>query len=155
MSRVAVIVGSESDRELGDEIIKILEEFDVKYDYMIISAHKCPDILDEFLKESNADVFIAIAGLSAALPGYIASRTLKPVIGVPRDVALNGLDSLLSIVQMPAGIPVASVGINSARNAALLAVEILALGNKELLKKLKEYREKLRNSSFKRINGPK
>ena len=90
----------------------------------------------------SAEVFIAIAGLSAALPGFIASRTLKPVIGVPRDVKLMGLDALLSIVQMPPGIPVACVGIDNALNAALLAIEILALKYPELEEKLRSYRER-------------
>ena len=94
------------------------------------------------MSNSDADVFIAIAGLSAALPGCIASRSLKPVIGVPREVKIGGLDALLSIVQMPRGVPVACVGIDNAKNAALLAVEILALKDRELVKKLTEFREK-------------
>jgi len=151
MCKVAVVIGSESDRNLGDEIVKLLEQFDIECEYLAISAHRCPDLLDKFVKESDADLFIAVAGLSAALPGYIASRTLKPVIGVPRNVALNGLDSLLSIAQMPPGIPVATVGIDNAKNAALLAVTILALKNSELYKKLKEYREELRKQSFKKL----
>ena len=151
MCKVAVVIGSESDRNLGDEIVKLLEQFGIECEYLVISAHRCPDLLDEFVKESDADLFIAVAGLSAALPGYIASRTLKPVIGVPRNVALNGLDSLLSIAQMPPGIPVATVGIDNAKNAALLAVTILALKNSELYKKLKEYREELRKRSFKKL----
>jgi len=142
LSKVAVIVGSESDRVKADEAVEILKKFDVEYDFRVLSAHRSPRELDNYVSNSDADVFIAIAGLSAALPGCIASRSLKPVIGVPREVKIGGLDALLSIVQMPRGVPVACVGIDNAKNAALLAVEILALKDKELVKKLTEFREK-------------
>lgn len=142
MSKVAVIVGSESDRAKADEAIGILKSFGVKYDFKVLSAHRNPRELDSYVSNSDADVFIAIAGLSAALPGCIASRSLKPVIGVPREVKIGGLDALLSIVQMPRGVPVACVGIDNAKNAALLAVEILALKDRELVKKLTDFREK-------------
>ena len=142
LSKVAVIVGSESDRVKADEAIEILKKFDIEYDFRVLSAHRNPRELDNYVSNSDADVFIAIAGLSAALPGCIASRSLKPVIGVPREVKIGGLDALLSIVQMPRGVPVACVGIDNAKNAALLAVEILALKDRELVKKLTEFREK-------------
>ena len=140
--KVAVVVGSSSDKELGDKATAVLQRFGVEYDYRVLSAHRNPEELEEYLQSSDADVYIAIAGLSAALPGYIASRTVKPVIGVPREVKLGGLDALLSMVQMPSGIPVACVGIDNAKNAALLALEILALSDEELKKALLEFREK-------------
>jgi 5-(carboxyamino)imidazole ribonucleotide mutase len=96
----------------------------------------------EYVESSDASVYIAIAGLSAALPGVIAAHTLKPVIGVPKDAKLGGLDALLSIVQMPPGVPVACVGIDNARNAALLAIEILSLSDGTLMEKMRDYRER-------------
>jgi len=140
MVRVSIIMGSESDREHGEEAKAVLDDFTVDNEVLVYSAHRTPEALREYLKSSRAYVYIAIAGLSAALPGFIAAHTIKPVIGVPRDVKLGGLDSLLSIVQMPPGVPVSCVGIDNARNAALLAVEILAVSDDELRKKLVEYR---------------
>jgi 5-(carboxyamino)imidazole ribonucleotide mutase len=142
MAKVSIIIGSKSDSNLGEKVMKLLEEFDVTYEYQILSAHRSPKELREYIEASEASVFIAIAGLSAALPGFIAAHTLKPVIGVPKDVKLGGLDSLLSIVQMPTGIPVASVGIDNAKNASLLAIEILAIKNEKLREKLEKYRRK-------------
>jgi len=142
MPLVSLIVGSESDRVVGDKVLEVLKEFGVDVEYWIISAHRSPEELERYIGETRAEVFIAIAGLSAALPGFIASRTLKPVIGVPRDVKLMGLDALFSIVQMPPGVPVACVGIDNALNAALLAIEILALKYPELEEKLRSYRER-------------
>jgi len=142
MSKIALILGSESDRELGDKAEAILKDFDVEYEYEVYSAHRNPKALQEFIQGSDASVFIAVAGLSAALPGFIAAHTLKPVIGVPKDAKLGGMDSLLSIVQMPTGVPVACVGVDNARNGALLAIEILALTDENLRKKLEDYRLK-------------
>jgi 5-(carboxyamino)imidazole ribonucleotide mutase len=142
MVDVALIIGSDSDRELGDRAADLLKEFGVNYDYKVISAHRNPEYLSEYVRESNAKVFIAIAGLAAALPGAIAAQTIKPVIGVPKNVSLGGLDSLLSIVQMPTGVPVAAVAIDNSRNAVLLAVEILSLNSKKLERTLLDYREK-------------
>ena len=142
MVDVAVIIGSKSDQELGDKAAKMLTDFDVDYDLQVISAHRNPDKLAKYVKESPAKVFICIAGLAAALPGAVASNTIKPVIGVPKDVKLGGLDSLLSIVQMPTGVPVASVAIDGANNASLLAIQILALSDEDLAKKFIAYREK-------------
>jgi 5-(carboxyamino)imidazole ribonucleotide mutase len=141
MVDVAVIIGSKSDQELGDKAAKMLKDFDVDYDLQVISAHRNPDKLAKYVKESPAKVFICIAGLAAALPGAVASNTIKPVIGVPKDVKLGGLDSLLSIVQMPTGVPVASVAIDGANNASLLAIQILALSDEDLAKKFIAYRE--------------
>ncbi|TRO53131.1 5-(carboxyamino)imidazole ribonucleotide mutase, partial [Candidatus Bathyarchaeota archaeon] len=121
-------------------------EFDVAYDLQVISAHRNPEKLAKYVKESPAKVFITIAGLAAALPGAVAAQTIKPVIGVPKEVKLGGMDSLLSIVQMPTGVPIATVGIDASKNAALLAIEIMALQDAELAQKLDKYREKRANS---------
>ncbi|MEM3027434.1 MAG: 5-(carboxyamino)imidazole ribonucleotide mutase [Candidatus Bathyarchaeia archaeon] len=134
--KVAIIVGSNSDLEKAEEAMKILQDLGIEGECRVLSAHRNPEALREFLKKSDAEVFIAIAGLSAALPGFIASYTLKPVIGVPREVKLGGLDAILSIVQMPFGVPVACVGLDNARNAALLAARILALSDEDLRERL-------------------
>jgi len=125
MVDVAVILGSASDRPIADKAVDVLAKNGVSYDVQVLSAHRKPDELDAYVKESDAKVFIAIAGLSAALPGVIASRTSRPVIGVPVSAKLGGLDALLSIVQMPRGVPVACVGIDNGENAAHLAIRIL------------------------------
>ena len=127
MADVAVISGSTSDAAVTDKVKKILEENNVSFDAHIISAHRDPDKLDAYIKTSNAKIFIAIAGLSAALPGVIASKTDKPVIGVPVSGKLNGLDALLAIAQMPKGVPVACVGVDNGENGAWLAIRILNL----------------------------
>jgi len=127
MATVAIIIGSKSDLEIAQRTEKTLEELGIKYETQILSAHRDPKKLDAFIASNTAKVFIAIAGLAAHLPGYVASRTDKPVIGVPVNKALGGLDSLLSIVQMPRGVPVATVGIDAAENAAHLANRILQL----------------------------
>jgi 5-(carboxyamino)imidazole ribonucleotide mutase len=129
MGKVCVILGSKSDQELADKAIAVLKENKVDHEVFVASAHREPDKLDKIVKESDADVFIAIAGLSAALPGVIASKTKKPVIGVPKGAKLGGVDALLSMVQMPPGVPVAVVGIDNAKNGALLAIRILSLKN--------------------------
>ena len=134
--RVAIIVGSQSDLELANKAARVLEKAGVTYDVKVLSAHRQPKELEEYIRDSKVEVFIAIAGLAAHLPGFIASRTPKPVIGVPRDVKLGGLDALLSIVQMPKGVPVACVGIDNGENAAWLALRILALKDEEVLRKL-------------------
>jgi len=127
MDKIAVILGSESDREVADKVVKVLDEHEISYEVKVISAHRNPDELDRYLKESEeeTEVIIAIAGLSAALPGVIASKTKKPVIGVPVSGKLLGMDALLSMVQMPPGVPVAVVGIDNGENAALLALRII------------------------------
>jgi 5-(carboxyamino)imidazole ribonucleotide mutase len=127
MADVAVISGSASDAAITDKVKRVLEENQVLYDAQIISAHRDPDRLDAYIKNSDAKIFIAIAGLSAALPGVIASKTDKPVIGVPVSGTLNGLDALLAIAQMPKGVPVACVGVDNGDNAAWLAIRILNL----------------------------
>jgi 5-(carboxyamino)imidazole ribonucleotide mutase len=125
MVDVAIISGSTSDRAVAEKAFAVLEEHGVSYDYQVISAHRDPEQLDRYLRECDCTIFIAIAGLSAALPGVIASKTEKPVIGVPVSGTMLGLDALLSIVQMPRGVPVACVGVDNGANAAFLALRIL------------------------------
>ena len=140
MSKVSIIMGSKSDLSVAEKAITILKKFDVSFDIDVASAHRTPHRVEDLVTRSNAEVFIAIAGLSAALPGVVASFTTKPVIGVPVSGAIN-FDALLSVVQMPPGIPVAAVGMDRGDNAAVLAVEILSLKDEGLQSKLKEYRK--------------
>lgn len=142
MERVLILSGSKSDEKVYEKAAKALNDFGVEYKLEIASAHRNPDLVEKVVKETSADVIIAVAGLSAALPGVVASKTVKPVIGVPVAAKLDGLDALLSIVQMPPGVPVATVGIDNAKNAAILAVQILALKDEKLAEKLKEARSK-------------
>lgn len=146
---IAIIMGSDSDLPVMSKAADILEKFQVDYHITIVSAHRTPDRMYQFAKEAEEKgikVIIAGAGGAAHLPGMVASLTHIPVIGVPvKSSSLNGLDSLLSIVQMPAGVPVATVAINNAENAALLAISILAVSDKKLAEKLKAYKEHLRN----------
>ena len=125
MVTVAIVIGSESDRPIAERTLKVLESAGVDYEIRVLSAHRNPSELDEYISNSDARIFIAIAGLSAALPGVIAARSKKPVIGVPVSSKLGGMDALLSIVQMPNGVPVACVGIDNGENAAHLALRIL------------------------------
>ena len=141
--KVLVVMGSKSDSQIAEKVTAVLDEFGVEYDVEVASAHRNPKKVEELAKK-DYDVFIAIAGLSAALPGVIAAHTVRPVIGVPVSAKLNGLDALLSIAQMPPGVPVAAMGIDNGKNAALLAIEILAVKNEELREKLEEYRKKMR-----------
>ena len=127
MADVAIISGSASDAAITDKVKKVLDANGISYDAQILSAHRDPDKLDAYIKTCTCKVYIAIAGLSAALPGVIASRSDKPVIGVPVSGTLNGMDSLLSIAQMPKGVPVACVGVDNGDNAAWLAIRILKL----------------------------
>ena len=148
MAKIAVVYGSTSDDKIMQGAFEILDEFGVSYESAVISAHRQPEKTADFAKNAASNgikVIIAGAGLAAALPGVIAAHTTLPVIGVPIGAgALNGVDALYSIVQMPKGIPVATVGISNAKNAALLAVEILALADDELAGKLLEYRRKMK-----------
>lgn len=144
--KVSIIMGSTSDLEVMSPALKTLEEFGVEYEKRVISAHRTPDLMCEYAKSARSrgiGVIIAGAGGAAHVAGVVAGMTTVPVIGVPiQTKALGGLDSLLSIVQMPGGIPVATMAINGSKNAALLAVEILALTDSELLSKLEAYRQK-------------
>lgn len=147
--KVAIVMGSDSDLPIMKESIKILEEFAIPYEIKILSAHRTPNLLIDYIKKiekKGIEVIIAGAGGAAHLPGVIAGHTILPVIGVPIKSILNGLDSLLSIVQMPSGIPVATVSINGAKNAALLAIQILSIKYTDLKEKLKNYREKMKKS---------
>jgi 5-(carboxyamino)imidazole ribonucleotide mutase len=126
---VAIVIGSKSDLEIAKRAQKTLDSLNITHETQILSAHRNHKELDDYIETSQAKVFIAIAGLAAHLPGYIASRTNKPVIGVPVNKALGGLDSLLSIVQMPRGVPVGTVGIDAAENAAYLAKRIIDISN--------------------------
>ncbi|MCD6237095.1 MAG: 5-(carboxyamino)imidazole ribonucleotide mutase [Thermoplasmata archaeon] len=141
--KIHILLGSKSDSPIGDKIIGTLKQFDVEYRLDIASAHRTPERVKMLVEESDADVFIGVAGLAAALPGSIAAHTTKPVIGVPVSGKVN-LDAILSIVQMPPGIPVAAVGLDRGENAALLALEICALKDQKLAKQLEEYREKMK-----------
>lgn len=138
MVDVLIITGSESDMPVVKKATGALDALGIKYEVKVASAHRQPELLDELVKGSDAKIFIGIAGLSAALPGVIASKTQKPVIGVPVGVALSGLDALLSTMQMPPGVPVATVGIGNGKNAAILAARILALSDAKLAARLKK-----------------
>jgi len=135
-----VVAGSKSDQPVTDEASKVLTELEIPHEVRFISAHRNPVGLREYVAASEAKIFIAVAGLSAHLPGVIASMTTRPVIGVPVAVKLNGLDSLLSIVQMPPGVPVACVGVDNARNAGILAAEMLALTDASVEERLQRMR---------------
>jgi 5-(carboxyamino)imidazole ribonucleotide mutase len=126
---VSIIAGSKSDEDIVKKTVDVLKEFQINHEVKYISAHREPEKLKEYVRnsESKVDVYICIAGLSAALPGFVASHTSRPVIGVPVNVKLNGLDALLSMMQMPSGVPVATVGIDNGKNAAHLAIRILKL----------------------------
>jgi 5-(carboxyamino)imidazole ribonucleotide mutase len=142
MADVLLVLASKSDKEVGDKARDMLRQFGVSYEVAVASAHRTPGHLKQLVETTAAKVIIAVAGLSAALPGAIAAHTTKPVIGVPVSGKIN-LDALLSVVQMPPGVPVAAVGLDRGENAALLAIQILALSNPELEKKLHEHRKKL------------
>ena len=140
MSRVSIILGGKSDMPVAEKAITILKKFNIEYDIAVASAHRTPARVEELVTGSKSDVFIAIAGLSAALPGSVAALTVKPVIGVPVSGALN-LDAILSIVQLPPGIPVAAVGLDRGDNAAILAAEILAVTDATVREALLSYRQ--------------
>jgi 5-(carboxyamino)imidazole ribonucleotide mutase len=142
---VQIVLGSKSDMKVAEKAISVLKELEVKYKLTVASAHRTPELVDKLVAEADAEVFIAIVGLSAALPGVIAARTTKPVIGVPVSGTLN-LDAILSVVQMPPGIPVAGVGLDRGDNAALLAAAILGLKDAKIADALKRYRQKLKDN---------
>ncbi len=146
---VGIIMGSDSDLPVMSEAAKVLDEFNIPYELTIVSAHRTPDRLYTYSKsavERALKVIIAGAGGAAHLPGMVAALTELPTIGVPvKSNALSGLDSLYSIVQMPPGVPVATVAINGAKNAGLLAVQILGVGDPTLVTKMKEYKDTMKN----------
>ncbi|MCR5467666.1 MAG: 5-(carboxyamino)imidazole ribonucleotide mutase [Lachnospiraceae bacterium] len=149
MAKVGIIMGSDSDMPVMSKAADILEEFGIDYEMTIISAHREPDIFFEYAKsaeEKGFKVIIAGAGMAAHLPGMCAAIFPMPVIGIPmHTTSLGGKDSLYSIVQMPSGIPVATVAINGGANAGILAAKILATSDESLLKKIKDYSEKMKN----------
>ena len=125
--KVLIIVGSESDMHIARKAEDVLKDNKIPFEIHVSSAHRDPSGTEKLVKHTDADVIIAIAGLAAALPGFVASVTDKPVIGVPVNVKFGGLDALLSMMQMPSGVPVATVGVDNAKNAAHLAMRILKL----------------------------
>jgi len=143
--KVAIIMGSISDKDTMKKSAEVLDELGISYEMKVLSAHRSPDLLFEYvaqIEEKGFKVIIAGAGGAAHLAGVIAAKTLLPVIGVPIETkALGGLDSLLSMVQMPGGIPVATVGIGNAKNAGLMAAHILSIENSKIRERLKDYRE--------------
>ena len=147
---IGIVMGSDSDLEIMQDAAKILDEFKIPYELTIVSAHRTPKRLYEYslnAQKRGVKIIIAGAGGSAHLPGMIASLTPLPVIGVPiKTKSMNGLDSLLSIAQMPPGIPVATVAVNGAKNAGILAVSILGTNDSNMLKKVSEFKTKLKNS---------
>jgi 5-(carboxyamino)imidazole ribonucleotide mutase len=146
--KIQIILGSTSDMPVAEKAKKILDQFTVDYDIKVASAHRTPDIVEDIVTNNEANVFIGVAGLAAALPGAMASHTIKPVIGVPVSGKVN-FDSILSIIQMPPGIPTAAVGLDRGDNAALLALEILGLQDETIAKELKQYRQKMREKVLK------
>jgi 5-(carboxyamino)imidazole ribonucleotide mutase len=139
-SSVCIIMGSKSDMPVADKAIKVLSDLGVPFTVTVASAHRTPERVKDIVKGSDAEVFIAIAGLSAALPGVVSALTRRPVIGVPVSGKVN-LDAVLSIVQMPPGVPVAAVGLDRGDNAAILAAEILALKDEGLRGRLRTLRD--------------
>ena len=152
--KVAVIMGSDSDLSVVSKAIDILKEFEIYYEVRILSAHRTPEVTARYAKgaeEAGFEVIIAAAGKAAHLPGVVASYTTLPVIGIPiKSSELDGMDALLSIVQMPPGIPVATVGIGGAQNAGLLAIEILSIKYNHLKDELKLYRKKMQDNVLKK-----
>ncbi len=143
ISDVVIILGSKSDREIAKKVVKVFDEFGIKHTVTVASAHRTPARVAKIIDDAHKDgvkAFIAIAGLAAHLPGVVASHTTKPVVGVPVNAALDGMDALLSIAQMPSGIPVACVGIGRGDNAAILVAQIMAVENDELREKLENHR---------------
>lgn len=153
--RVSIIMGSISDREIADKVVKKLKEFEINVEVKVISAHRALSSLQEYVKsaEENSQVFIGMAGKAAHLSGVIAGLTTRPVIGIPvKSSHLGGLEALLSTVEMPSGVPVATVAINGGENAAILAAEILAISDEKLREKLKadrlKMKEKIDNTEY-------
>ncbi len=145
--KVSIIMGSTSDLPVMEKAAKVLNDFCIPFEINALSAHRTPDEVEDFAKNAQArgiEVIIAGAGMAAHLPGVIAAMTPVPVIGVPIKASVEGMDALLAIVQMPPGIPVATVAINGAQNAGILAAQILAVGDMELKKKLQDYKFSLK-----------
>jgi 5-(carboxyamino)imidazole ribonucleotide mutase len=151
-AKVSIIMGSTSDLPVMEKAAKVLNDFKIPFEINALSAHRTPDEVEKFAKsarENGIEVIIAGAGMAAHLPGVIAAMTTVPVIGVPINASLNGLDSLLAIVQMPPGIPVATVGIDGAQNAGILAVQILATADEKLKNALDDFKKELKSKIVK------
>ncbi len=150
--KVSIIMGSTSDLDVMAKAAKLLEDFEIPFEMNALSAHRTPEAVEIFAKgakERGIKVIIAGAGMAAHLPGVIAAMTPIPVIGVPINATLSGFDSMLAILQMPPGIPVATVAVNGALNAAILAVQMMATGDEVLMQKLIEYKESLKQKIVK------
>ena len=154
--KAAVIMGSDSDLPIVRKTIEVLKKFDIEYEVNVLSAHRTPDLTMEYARNAEQrgfEVIIAAAGKAAHLPGVIAALTILPVIGIPiKSSTMDGLDSLLSIVQMPSGIPVATVAIDGAENAGLLAVQILSLKHQKLKEKLKKHKDSMEQAVIEKNN---
>jgi len=151
-AKISIIMGSTSDLPVMEKAAKLLDDFEIPFEICALSAHRTPSEVEIFAHGAQAkgiQVIIAAAGMAAHLPGVIASMTTVPVIGVPINSTLGGMDALLAIVQMPPGIPVATVGIDGALNAAILAVQILAVNDQQLQSKLADYKEELKTKIVK------
>ncbi len=151
-AKVSIIMGSTSDLPIMEKAAKVLNELEIPFEMNALSAHRTPEAVEEFAKNAHSKgikVIIAGAGMAAHLPGVIASMTALPIIGVPINATLDGMDALLSIVQMPPGIPVASVGINAAQNAGLLAAQMLAVSSDTLFTRNIEYKNNLKEKIVK------
>lgn len=160
---VSIIMGSTSDMPVMEGAAKILNDFSIPFEIVALSAHRTPDEVEKFAKSAASRgivVIIAAAGMAAHLPGVIASMTHLPVIGVPIKASLEGLDSVLSILQMPSGVPVATVGINASQNAGILAAQIIATGNPQIAKGVVDFKESLKkkvmqaNEELKNVKYP-
>ena len=160
---VSIIMGSTSDLPVMEKAAQVLNDFCIPFEINALSAHRTPEEVEKFAKGAASrgiKVIIAAAGMAAHLPGVIASMTPLPVIGVPIKASLEGLDSIFSILQMPPGIPVATVGVNAAQNAGILATQILATGNDEIMKEVTNYKNGLKkkiveaNEEMKKIKYP-
>lgn len=151
-AKVSIIMGSTSDLPVMEKAAKILNDFKIPFEMNALSAHRTPDEVEKFAKnaqQNGIEVIIAGAGMAAHLPGVIAAMTTVPIIGVPINASLDGMDALLAIVQMPPGIPVATVGIDGAQNAGILAVQMLAVGDNQLKQALKEFKVSLKEKIVK------
>jgi len=145
---VSIIMGSTSDLSVMEKTAQVLNDFRIPFEMNALSAHRTPEEVEKFAVNAASrgiKVIIAAAGMAAHLPGVVAAMTPLPVIGVPINASLEGIDSILSILQMPPGIPVATVGINAAQNAGILAAQIIATGDNEVMKEIVKYKESLKN----------
>ncbi len=145
---VCVLMGSKSDLDKASKSFEVFRRFGVDFEVHVASAHRTPELVEKIVKETKHDVFLVFAGLSAALPGFVAALTTKPVVGVPISGKVP-YDSLLSMVQMPKGVPVAVVGVDNVVNGALLCVQILSIKDETLIEKIKEYRNEMKEKVYK------